>query len=325
MSRTTMPEKSSPTARLIINRNLEGRFKDDVLIAPIQRTWNDFGYQIRAEVGLRRSNGEREWLVAFFAIKDVKNLSEIFDNQLRTADKGIPLSELVVPFASLLTESKSYSLVRRSLGADEGRELLLAIHDVALLNSEGEDVPGWDDFFVDEAFTHAMTRSSEGHFAFRQGPLVLAGRRTSKVDARQAISVDLTRYGPAVHFDFDFGTDSSLRGRMAVIIGKNGCGKTSSLSRLAAGFATDKRQGVAFEVRPEVNQVLVFAHSGAVRHFKQRRDRPGAASVRTFALDPSTALRTSARERHTRLLVDIARSVDNDFSPLEGKRAANPY
>lgn len=291
-----------------------------MLIAPILNTWNDFGYQIRAEVGLRRSNGEREWLVAFFALKGIKILRAFVESQPDFDDRGIPLSELGVPFASMLTESKSYSMVRRSMGADEGRELLLAIHDVSLLNSEGEAVPGWGEFFVDDIFTHAMTRSSEGHFAFRHGPLVLAGRRTSEVDARQSISVDLTRYGPVVHFDFDFGTASSLRGRMAVIIGKNGCGKTSSLSRLAAGFATDKRQGVSFDSRPAVNQVLVFAHSGAIRHFKQRRDRPGAASVRTFALDPSTSLRTSARERHTRLLVDIARSVDNEFSPLEDLR-----
>lgn len=312
-----MPERSPPTARLISNRDLDGRFSDDVLIAPLQRNWNDFGYQIRAEVGLRRGDGEREWLFAFFALKGVTHLGAFFAERRISEDEGIPVNELGIPFASLLTESKSYSLVRRSVGTDQGRRMLLAINDVSLLNSEDEDVPGWGDFFAEEVFTHAMTRSSEGHFAFRQGPLVLAGRKTSEVDARQLISVDLTRYGPKVHFDFDFGTTSSLRGRMAVIIGKNGCGKTSSLSRLAAGFATDKRQGVSFEVRPSVNQVLVFAHSGAVRHFKQRRDRPGAASVRTFALDPSTALRTSARARHTRLLVDIARSVDTDFGPLE--------
>ena len=302
---------------LIRSRQFESQIDADALVVPSTSSWNDFGYRIRAEVGLRTPSGKREWLDAFFAVKDQKNFSDFVKERLPENEVGIPLSDLGLPFAALLSESKNYSLVRRALGTQVGRRQLLALHDVSLLQSEDEDVPGWPEFLVSDAFTHAMTRSSEGHFAFRHGALILSGRRTSGVDARQSIAVDLTRYGPKLHFDFRFQAANALRGRIAVIIGKNGSGKTSSLSRLAAGLATDRRQGVSFAARPEVNQVLVFAHSGALRLFKQRPDRSGAAGVRAFALDPATAIRAGVKERHTKLLVDIGRAVDENFRPLD--------
>lgn len=319
-----MPDKQSTTAQLIRQKRLAEAFTDDdILVAPIQTSWNDFGFHIRADVGLRREDGKREWVTAFFAFKGEKNLDIFAKRHLDSYGRdGLPLSEFDTPFASLLTESKSYSLLGQSVGIEAARRMLLAMHDISLLTAEDEDVPGWPGFFVEGAFTHAMTRASEGHFAFRQGALALAGRGTDDVDARQHLVVALTRYGPKLSFDMDFkGGGSSLRGRMAVIIGKNGCGKTNSLSRLAAGLSTNKRQGVSFSERPTVNQVLAFAHSSAVRYFKQRRDRPGAASVRAFSLDPSAVVRTASRDRHTRLLVDIARSVNGNFAPLDDLKA----
>jgi ABC-type transport system involved in cytochrome c biogenesis ATPase subunit len=313
----TRSRKRSPSVWLIRSRQAQSQFDADVLVTPSYATWNDFGYLIRAEVGLRTSEGRREWLGAFFALKGHKNLAAFVRERLTDSESGVSLDSLGVPFASLLSESKHYSLVRRVVGAEAGRRLLLAIHDVSLLQSQDEEVPDWMDFFATDIFTHAMTRSSEGHFAYRHGALVLAGRGTTDVDARQKMVVDLTRFGPKLRFDFRFEASNALRGRIAVIIGKNGCGKTSSLARLAAGLATDKRQGVSFDQRPVINQVLAFAHSGAIRLFKQRPDRPGAANVRAFALDPSTSLRAPQRERQTRLLVDIARAVDAGFRPLD--------
>lgn len=313
------PEKHNSEklrARLIRQKQDAENLGDEILVVPSYENWNDFGYRIRAEIGLLAENGSREWFDAFFAIKGQMVLANFVKEKISASKSGIPLDELDVPYATLLIESKSYSLIRRSIGAELGRQFLLVAHDVSLLQSEDEDVPNWPDFFTSDVFTHSMTRSSEGYFSFRHGALVLAGRRTSGVDAQQLLSVDLTRNGPKLHFEFAFEASNVLRGRIAVVVGKNGCGKTSSLSRLAAGLATDKRQGVSFSKRPDVNQVLVFAHSGALRLFKQRRDRPGAASVRVFALDPASSLRSSTRERHTKLLVDIARSVDYDFHPL---------
>jgi hypothetical protein len=195
-------EDPIPSITLIRSREAEAQFDTDILVVQPYQSWNDFGYLIRAEVGLRTGSGNREWFDAFFALKEEKNLAAFVKDRLPEKMMGIPLRDVGLPFASLLTESKNYSLVRRSIGAHPGLRLLLELHDVSLLHSEDEDVPDWPDFFVADVFTHAITRSSEGHFAYRHGALVLAGRRTSGVDARQNISVDLTRYGPKLHFIF---------------------------------------------------------------------------------------------------------------------------
>lgn len=314
---TAKKHNSLPTVRFANMIEVEESYPEDIIILPTYAPWNDFGYRIRAEVGFPNSEGTREWLSAFIAIKGQNSLATFIKARLTEPNMSLTAAELAIPFASLFIESKSYSLLSRTIGLQEARRCLLAINDASVLHSEDEGIPDWPEFFTSEVFTHAMTRSSEGYFSFRHGARVLAGLQTSAGDARRAISVDLAGNGPRVHFDFDFDADNLLRGRIAVIIGKNGCGKTSSLARLAKGFATDKPPGINFLARPEVNQVLVFAHSGAIRLFKQRRDRPGAASVRTFALDPATANRKVAKDKPTQLLVDIARTEDFHFRPLE--------
>lgn len=304
-----------PTIQVALNKEITEENKSDTFVVPIATTWNDFGYRIRAEVGIPTSEGYREWVSVFFAFKDQDDLASFVKNTLNSERSSLRIEDFKLPYASLLIESKNYSLIRQAVGVDKGLSLLMALNDIAVLHSRGDDVPGWPDFFTSGVFTHAMTRSSEGHFAFRHGALVLRGQNTSGVDSRQKILVSLTST-PKVNFDFKFDNTNSLRGRIAVIVGNNGCGKTSSLSRLAIGLATDNRRGIRFSQRPEINQVLVFAHSSALNLFKRKQNSHGAASLRVFPLDPSTTTRVVPLAKHTRLLIDIARANDGDFRPL---------
>ncbi|MFY7865526.1 AAA family ATPase [Roseateles sp.] len=297
---------------LLRQKQLADSLTADVIVVPTQDSWNDFGHRIRAEVGLLGSDGKREWIAAFVALKDEKDLPDYVKKNLSNAPEGVPIASLQRPFASLLVEAKSYSLARRVFGVDRARQLLSALHDIALLSADDEDVPDWPDFFTSDVFTHAMTRNSEGHFAYRQGALVLAGRPTGGLDARMRLQVELSGVGPHLNFDFEFDRQNDLRGRIAVLIGPNGCGKTSTLARLSAGFAIDNRDGVKFIQRPEVNQVLAFAHSNAVKLFRLRRNSAGAASVRAFAFDPASAGRSTKRQSQTKLLIDIGRAHDDD-------------
>ncbi|MCX6130154.1 MAG: AAA family ATPase [Proteobacteria bacterium] len=285
-------------------------------MVPTTSTFNDFGHYIRAELGFLKPTGTREWFTAFFTLKEKTDIAKFVEELLPSKNQSILLSEVQIPFASLLAESKHYGLLRREMGSAEGVRLLLAVNDISVLSAQEKGVPDWPDFFTGKVFTHAMARTSEGYFAYRHGALYLEGRQTFEVDARQRLSVELTGKGPALSLDFKFDADKVLRGRIAVIIGKNGCGKTSTLSRLAAGLANSGQRGVQFTARPEVNQVLAFAHSGTLALFKHRKDRAGATSIRSFAFDPFSASRPAVRDKQTRLLVDIARSDDDDGSLL---------
>jgi len=287
----------------------------DALIVPKGDRWNDFGYSLMAEIGLRAVSGAVEWFPGRFAVEGEKSLLNFSQQRLFNRPSGVLLSDLGKPFVSLLTETKHYSIARRAIGVDRAQTLLLQLNDIALLRERGQDVPGWPDFFASDVFSFAMVRSSESYFAYRRGAWILAGRQTSGTDAQQPFSAILKGDGPKATFDFKFNSNNILRGRIAVVVGPNGCGKTSSLSKLARGLVDMKSRSVTIAERPEVNQVLAFAHTASLPLFVPKLRSSGSARVRVFALDPLASRRRRAEESDTRLLVDIARAHDEDGSP----------
>lgn len=287
---------------------------DAVVVASKDR-WNDFGYSLLADVGLRAPSGTLEWFPARFAVLGFKDLVEFSRKLFASRDGGVALTELGAPFASLLVETKHYSLARRAIGAEHAALLLQSLNDIALLAEANQQVPGWPEFFESEAYHLAMVRSSESYFAVRRGAWVLAGRQTSGTDARAPFKAQLKGPGPKLTLDFDFRADNVLRGRIAVLVGKNGCGKTTSLAKLARGLVDLKSRSATVENRPEVNQVLAFAHTASLSLFLPSSRSTGSARVRVFSLDPHTSRRPRREESDTRLLVDIARSHDDDGGP----------
>jgi len=283
----------------------------ETVVVPSQDRWNDFGYRILADIGLRNPSGGLEWLGAHFAIEGEKNLLEAVIQWVPDGDSGLPLSELGKPFASLMNDAKHYSLAGRAIGHEEARRRLIALNDAALLDAEGKDVPGWKDFFSSEVFAMSMIRSSESYFALRHGAAALAGRPIYGVDARQPFSVTLGRPpGADLEFNFEFDRDNALRGRIAVIIGPNGSGKTFSLSRLAHWLADVRSRSSSGSEPRDVNQVLAFAHTGSLKLFRPSRRDTTYVRVRAFALDPLASRKQQRRESDTRLLIDIARAHD---------------
>ncbi len=315
-----MPEHETvgnpvPKAALFRSKSEAEASDSDALIVASTDRWNDFGYSLMAEVGLRSLSGAVEWLPARFAIEGVQSFADFSGTRLTNRPPGLLLSELGKPFASLLTETKHYSIARRAIGVDRAHALLLSLNDIALLVEARREIPGWPDFFESKVYSLAMVRASESYFAMRRGAWVLAGRQTSGTDTRAPFTAVLKGPGPKVTFDFRFDGENVLRGRIAVLIGKNGCGKTSSLAKLARALVDLKTRVATIGERPEVNQVLAFAHTASLSMFVPRATSSGSARVRVFALDPLTSRRPRREESDTRLLVDIARSHDDDGRP----------
>jgi len=322
-----MPSKKSQIVALFRTREEAESSIADAAAVPSADRWNDFGYRLLADIGLRGQDGKLAWFPGRFAVQGEKDFKKFVASVL--GDKqggqpvgtifntvpGVPVSDVRPAFASLLIETKYYSLARRTVGAERAQSLLEELHDLALLAEAQDEVPGWPDFFESEVYQLAMVRSSESYFASRRGAWILAGRLTSGTDARSPFQAHLKGVGPKPTLNFTFRGHNALRGRIAVLIGKNGCGKTSCLAKLARGLVDLKSRLATIENRPEVNQVLAFAHSASLHHFQPSARSQGSARVRTFSLDPHTSRRPRREESDTRLLVDIARSHDDEGLP----------
>lgn len=281
----------------------------DMVIVPSDDGWNDFGFKVRVEIGVADDLGKDYWIVGYLAFEGIEDSAKFIGSIIGEAD-GIALKSIGRPFASLLFEMKQYSYLRRAVGIERAVSLLREIHDVSLLKAEKKEVPGWPAFFQSEVFQIAFSRSSESYFAFRRGGDVVMGLSTSSEDALRPIRVSITGKKPSCEFSFSFDKNNALRGRIAVIVGRNGSGKTMTLARLAAGFAGSDDK-VVFAERPDVNQVLAFAHASSLGLFKRRYSRQSTA-VRSFILGVERKSAFTPRDALTQLLVDVVRGHDDD-------------
>ncbi len=302
-------EPQRPNPALFLNMKAAEASDYDPVIVPTGNSWNDFGYQIQVLVGLRVSLNHVEWLHARMAIFDVKKIDLFFAERLAEKPDGLPLRELGVAFATLLSEAKNYGMVRNLIGVERGYDLLLSLNDIALLQDLGQDVPDWDEFFASAVFNYAMIRSSQGHFAMRNGANELLGRDSFSTDACEQFAATLKNGGPPFAFDFKFNRANRFRGRIAVLVGKNGCGKTTALAKLARALADRNSRQASLKPRPQVNQVLAFAHSQSLSLFVPRSSSRSAARIRTFSLD-SAGSRSRKQTSNTMLFAEICRSHD---------------
>lgn len=307
------PEKFTPKISFILNQESAKHSESDAFILPYSPKFNDFGHYTSCLIGLRIKNDDVEWFEAKCAVQGENNTHGFLKAFMPSESAEYPASELPKPFRTLLVDAKSYGLVRRLVGTQKGRAILSALQDVAI--QKARFYKDWPDFFDEPIFTHAIIRSSETYFSYRKGERFLRGLRDIDAEARSEFSVELTGDGPKVGFSFKFDKDNFLRGRIAVIIGQNGCGKTSALAKLSKVMADkESKSGLIFN-KPDINQVLAFIHTASVKQFSPS-SLEGSANVRVFTFNPAMP-RKHTDDPITKLLVDVARGHDAQGALLQ--------
>jgi predicted ATPase len=312
-----MPKDRTPLQiiepHLFAHHALAQNSKYDLVVVASQDRWNDFGFSILASIGFRRDDGELLWMQGKLAVRGVPVLRNLQSQLLSEGRTSAPLHEAREPFASILLDVKSYAELRAAVGETRARQLLDAAHDISLLRDAGRTVPDWPDFFTSKVYALSMVRSSEAYLAERHAAIVLQGGDPFALgDVRMPFEARLTGAPPRLAFKFEFGR-SALRGRIAVLVGKNGLGKTTSLAKIAQGLVDRNYRNAQLIPRPEVNQVLAFAHSSSLHKFVRRSDA-GSARVRAFALDVG---RTKKSQSLTALLAEISRGTDDNGRLLQ--------
>lgn len=300
--------KELPQVSFVVRRAAADASKADAFILPLNKKFNDFGFYLSCLIGFRGKSGEVEWFDGKCAVSGIRDTAEYISGIL--SSEGVdeyPAKKISLPFRTLLIDARSYGLIRRIVGPQQGRSLLLATQDIAIKRGTPFYL-SWPNLTHETIFTHALVRSSEAYFALRRGERFLRGLREVDAEIRTGFTINLRGKGPEVSFSFKFDRENFLRGRISVIIGHNGCGKTSALARISRvmGSAISKSGDVAD--RPEINQVLAFIHTSSRRQFSST-SKEGGASTRVFTFNPAVPAKQSD-DPITRLLVDVVRAYD---------------
>jgi predicted ATPase len=286
------------------------------LFVPSEDKWNDFGLQVHADVGIRTSSREFDWVSGFLAFKG-DEASRLFVQRLLREAKAqwIGVDRVHDSYATMLRNVKAYQQLVRHLGIQGAEDVAIAAHDAAFAHERARTLASWPDFTASPAFRRAFMRFSEASFAYDNAGMLFAGLTLDAEDARQDFTAIVKLGRSSFSYRFTFPQSEMIDNRIAVIIGRNGTGKTASLIALGRKLLDQNAKGAVIEPRPSFNQLLVYAHSRSLRRFRVSARNARAASQKTFSLDPTT---TAGTERGlTTRVVAMARESDQLDSPLQ--------
>ncbi|MDP2081112.1 MAG: hypothetical protein U0934_09300 [Pseudotabrizicola sp.] len=176
--------------------------------------------------------------------------------------RAIP-AEKVPDYFTMLPDMESYRRIIRQLGPDETRIVLRAMNDMV----EAEDRPIGRPWLraarESQIFLSAFLRQSESYFTWKNAAPILRGVGFEELDRiSEGVRVQFHLAGrPNAHdlkFRFSHVGDV-LPSRFAIVIGKNGVGKSQTLAQIVDAALLGKPNLTALDGdRPVFNRILGF-------------------------------------------------------------------
>lgn len=264
-------ESGSPGLRVLFGRR-EALAMDlppnTILVVPSSDGWNDFGHHTRVDYRIRKHSAretiDASGFIGFIYPDADRNGKDLLQRLVS------PQGELTVtatsdhPFFTMLPDMEAYRRLIQLLGTGDAKEALTRLNDLVALNEFEPTADILDLAIQSEVFSLSFVRSSDSYFAYKNaGPLLrgLSSEQTGILSPTLAIRFQLPGRQNEHDLRFSFDHSADLPKRIAVVIGKNGVGKSQALGRIAraaidgTAALTDGTDGG----RPLINRLLAFA------------------------------------------------------------------
>ncbi|MBI1685915.1 AAA family ATPase [Caulobacter hibisci] len=262
-----MPEVKPEAYRVVFSKGGELDAVQAGTIVITTGHWNDFGrlISIKARIHPRVPPFDDVPIVlkGFVAFINEKGVEQ--DTTLLDQFHADPLhAEDLPPFFTMLTDLSAYRWIVQQLGPQEAREVLASIHDLVLAD-EATQPPYWHQQALGSTlFQEGFLRTSQAYFAWKNAGPILRGLIFEEVNRiSQALAIEFQLAGrPNAHrLSFQFASSEDvLPKRFAVVIGKNGVGKSQALGRIAKAALTGSHDLTGEDgERPAFNRLLAFS------------------------------------------------------------------
>lgn len=294
-----------------------------IVIAPSRNSWNDFGLRILIDVEayprdtnfLARDRVSIHGFIGFVGGRngraDTSELRELLANDSRSP----ATPERLPAFFTMLPDMAQYRRLVGEVGADEARLILEAIHDMVAAEENSAHRPWLRAARESKVFQSAFLRSTEAYFAWKNAGPILQGVEFEEIgNISETLRIRFLLAGrPNEHeLSFHFALrEQILPKRFAIVIGKNGVGKSQTLGRIAdAALRGSKALLDGRGERPSFNRILAFYPTTiASSVFPSERRRRARVWYRRFSLGSAGFGRR--RQTTSDLVVQLARSVES--------------
>ncbi|MCK1477910.1 AAA family ATPase [Bradyrhizobium sp. 197] len=235
-----------------------------VAVIPQYSTWNDFTYYFTARLLVLLPQQQpipfdMHLMVSGFGRTDG------FFNQLLLHQPWVPIELANASYVGILDNVESYGSLIQLLGFARAITSLRLLGDAVVLRTEGMDTTRLPLFDTDQFHLGAL-RASSNYVAFRHGRRYLRPELQAPVaDAATSfhMATNLLAADNPYDIDFDFRPDELNRDRVAVLIGRNGTGKTQLLLSLIRSQRSpqvgEPVVSTVFETAPTFSRLMVFS------------------------------------------------------------------
>lgn len=240
-----------------------------ILIVPSNDDWNDFGLRTRIDISICLSEHDSPYETAAF-IGFITNSKDEANGVIRLEEMLEGTSNIELPatdahrFFTMLPSMDAYRALVRKYGPAKTVVALKAMRDLVALN-EFKNTSNWLDLAAQsEVFLKSFIRNAESYFAYKNAGSILRGleyEEFGKLSETLHIQFQLQGRVNPHELTFRFSHNDDLPKRIAVVIGKNGVGKSQTLGRIVRAALSGDSSLTDGNVggRVLVNRVLAFA------------------------------------------------------------------
>ncbi|AMV48516.1 AAA family ATPase [Paraburkholderia caribensis] len=258
------------------------------------------------------------------SVSDIRNI----EDALRQIDDptGLLEDDHSNQFFTMLPSISDYRRLVQVIGPETASDLLLTINDIVAIQELRPDPEMLRLVTGTSLFQRSFVRSSEAFFAYRNAGPVIRGIGSEAFDRMpNELQLSFQLAGrPNRHrlqFRFDH-KDGLLPKRIAVVIGKNGVGKSQALGQIVraalSGDEVSLHEG-ATRGRVSVNRILAFAPTSEwASVFPAERKKDPKIWYKRFALNRAWRART--RNGIADMVLQLAR-LDEDSYGFVGTRS----
>ena len=287
-----------------------------IVFSPSSDSWNDFSlrtlfvFRVLEEPERTRDTGTGDVHLGFVD-SDESPADRISALLRQKPDFYLPAKELP-QFYTMQLGMQAYRDLVRKRGIDRSRDLLLAMNDLIAWKDVKE--PKWYRAAVSsDTFGLSFVRESGcADFAFHNAGSILSGLEQeglSGLSNRLRLSFKLPSFQNDHELDFAFEHEGDLPRRIAILIGKNGIGKSQALSNFAKSLLNnDSRLRTDDGLRPSIYCLVAVSSPGETRTtFPSPRNTDRLRYKRIFL----GRAQFGGQSRFGEILVQLARSQDS--------------
>jgi ABC-type branched-subunit amino acid transport system ATPase component len=288
-----------------------------ILVVPSSDTWNDFGHHIwvdyRIRVRSKKQPVEASGFIGFINPEEKRNGKDLLQQLVSTEGESTVTATAEHRFFTMLPDMEAYRRLVQTLDSDDATAALTALNDLVALNEFESSATILDLAIRSEVFSLSFMRRSDSYFAYKNaGPLLrgLSSEQTGILSPTLAIRFQLPGRQNEHDLSFRFDHSADLPKRIAVIIGKNGVGKSQTLGRIARAAIDEVATLTDGTVngRPLINRLLAFAPTNEAESVfpTDKRKRPRIWYQR-YSMNRSR--RSRRNDYLSDLIVQVARST----------------